>query len=298
MTSTATLLRPDHRETVTGALLLILVFAFYLLDYPALAMDYIARTSERTLEAFALARGINAVISVIQNAEIGFTLGVSATLSPGEILDPVNDLIERFSLVMLVASTLFWTLRLLGGLLFGATLLWGLVALFLAGYGLKRAGPAWLAASGDILLQGTNLFLGLLLYTIVTPLVVQLVHDTAPLQAEYQASSRQLNGAREQLERMNLEMENAVEGSSTPATDDCEGVGGCLEALTERIGRLTGYSTLGQRIDRYIGEATRVADQVSHDVVTQIAIFVLETLLIPMALLWLTGRMLARQLPG
>ena len=49
---------------------------------------------------YATARGINAAVSLIQGTEI--TPAV-ATIAVGEVLDPINDLIERFSAVMLVA---------------------------------------------------------------------------------------------------------------------------------------------------------------------------------------------------
>ena len=49
---------------------------------------------------FAVSRAINAAISVTQSAHVG--VGV-ASVAPGEALDPINDLIERFSEVMTVA---------------------------------------------------------------------------------------------------------------------------------------------------------------------------------------------------
>ena len=49
---------------------------------------------------FATARGINAIVSALQGTEIDALL---LTLSVGEVLDPINDLIERFSTVMLFA---------------------------------------------------------------------------------------------------------------------------------------------------------------------------------------------------
>lgn len=49
---------------------------------------------------YATARGINALVSVLQGTEMNaFVL----TFTVGELLDPVNDLIERFSGVMMVA---------------------------------------------------------------------------------------------------------------------------------------------------------------------------------------------------
>lgn len=49
---------------------------------------------------YGTARGINALVSVLQGTEVNIVL---VTLSIGEVLDPVNDLIERFSEVILVA---------------------------------------------------------------------------------------------------------------------------------------------------------------------------------------------------
>lgn len=49
---------------------------------------------------YATARGINALVSVLQGTEMNAVL---LTFSVGELLDPVNDLIERFSGVMMLA---------------------------------------------------------------------------------------------------------------------------------------------------------------------------------------------------
>ena len=58
-----------------------------------------------TLTVYALARGLNAVISVAQGTEMSIEpMGVGLTLTPGEVLDPLNDLIEQVSTVLLIAS--------------------------------------------------------------------------------------------------------------------------------------------------------------------------------------------------
>ena len=58
-----------------------------------------------TLSVYAVARGLNAVVSMAQGTELSIEpLGVGVTLAPGEILDPLNDLIEQVSTVLLVAS--------------------------------------------------------------------------------------------------------------------------------------------------------------------------------------------------
>ncbi|TFH23081.1 MAG: hypothetical protein E4H03_07005 [Myxococcales bacterium] len=61
---------------------------------------------ERALIAYGVARGLNGVISVAQGTEVAVEPGgVGMTFKPGEILDPINDLIERFSWIVLVSGT-------------------------------------------------------------------------------------------------------------------------------------------------------------------------------------------------
>ena len=67
---------------------------------------YFDKALKNGIYTFAIARGINGVISVIQGTELsGAPGGIGVKLAVGEILDPINDLIERFSWVMLVSTT-------------------------------------------------------------------------------------------------------------------------------------------------------------------------------------------------
>ena len=59
----------------------------------------------RSLSTFAVARGLNGLVSVVQGTEVNVSpAGVGATFTPGQLLDPVNDMVERFSWVMLMSS--------------------------------------------------------------------------------------------------------------------------------------------------------------------------------------------------
>ena len=67
--------------------------------------EYTDESLSRALVAFAAARGLNGVISVAQGTEMAFQpAGVGITITPGQVLDPINDLVERFSGVMLTAA--------------------------------------------------------------------------------------------------------------------------------------------------------------------------------------------------
>ncbi|MBT8449478.1 MAG: hypothetical protein KJO69_07305, partial [Gammaproteobacteria bacterium] len=58
--------------------------------------SYTEEGIKRALTTYAIARGLNGVISVAQGTEVAIQpVGVGVTFTPGQILDPINDLIER-----------------------------------------------------------------------------------------------------------------------------------------------------------------------------------------------------------
>ena len=62
--------------------------------------DNISQSISNAGLIYGTARGINALVSLLQGTELNFVL---LTISIGEALDPLNDLIERFSQVILIA---------------------------------------------------------------------------------------------------------------------------------------------------------------------------------------------------
>ncbi len=78
----------------------------FLGEFDKVAEGYLDESLKRAAYTFAVARGINGVISVIQDTSVSVSpAGVGVDLAAGQILDPVNDLVERFSWVMLVSAT-------------------------------------------------------------------------------------------------------------------------------------------------------------------------------------------------
>lgn len=64
--------------------------------------DYVGASLLDAGIIYGTARGINALVSALQGTELDLWL---VTFSIGELLDPVNDVIERFSGVMTIAIT-------------------------------------------------------------------------------------------------------------------------------------------------------------------------------------------------
>jgi hypothetical protein len=68
--------------------------------------EYLTDSLRRAFYVFAVVRGINGVVSVIQGSELELMPGgVGVEIAVGEVLDPVNDIIERFSWVLMMAVT-------------------------------------------------------------------------------------------------------------------------------------------------------------------------------------------------
>jgi hypothetical protein len=91
---------------------------FFEVDKAALELYY--ESFDRAVYAFALAKGLNAVISLIQSIELNASFFVGATVGLGQMLDPLNDMVERFSWVMLASSVSIGIQHLL--LMLGKTL--------------------------------------------------------------------------------------------------------------------------------------------------------------------------------
>ena len=76
--------------------------------------EYTETGFKRALITFASARAINGLISVAQGTEVAIQPGgIGAVLTPGEILDPINDLVEQFSQVMLFSTVVLGMQKIL-----------------------------------------------------------------------------------------------------------------------------------------------------------------------------------------
>jgi hypothetical protein len=94
-------LRRPEQVVITLALLIV-VMTNWLPQLDVMAQVFLSDSIGSNAIIFGVVRTLNGVISVIQSADIG--IGV-ASVTIGEILDPVNDLVERFSGLLLVTLT-------------------------------------------------------------------------------------------------------------------------------------------------------------------------------------------------
>lgn len=122
----------------------------------ALADEQVDAGLKRALISFASARTLNGLISVLQGTELSVQpLGVGVTLTVGQALDPINDLIEQFSTLMLYASVAFGiqkALLAIGGNWVISLLVTGTAIVWAGLYALRKS-PPWLSRVLMVLLM-------------------------------------------------------------------------------------------------------------------------------------------------
>jgi hypothetical protein len=96
------------RQVTLLLCLLALLIASWLAPLDAPATQQVDAGLKRALVSFASARAISGVISVLQGTQIDIMpAGIGATFAPGQVLAPINELVKHFSDLMLVASVSF-----------------------------------------------------------------------------------------------------------------------------------------------------------------------------------------------
>jgi len=234
----------------------------------AAAMATVDEAFDRALVAFALARVANAAISFLQDTEIGITpLGIGVTLAVGEVLDPVNDLVERFSWVMLLSLTALGVQKVLlevGPWLSVEVILAGSLALLLCGLWWPRSwryDPAWL---------GRRLLVLALLVRFCVPFAAYLNQQTYRifLADRYVVASGEIESGTQELSAMQKKM------LITPRAGQ-EGSPGVLEKALDSFSLRGAIEGLKQK-----------ASAMLDNFLALIVVFVLNSVLFPVLFLW------------
>src|SRR5690606_10581460 len=142
------------RRIATLVVVALLALGSWWTGLDAAADERVDAMLTRALVTFATARALDGVISVLQSGQVGAQVGVGMSIQPGELLDPVNDLVEQFSDVMLavtVALGVHKVLLSIGGYWVLPILLSALAVLVVV-TGLRAGAPRWLTQAFVLLL--------------------------------------------------------------------------------------------------------------------------------------------------
>jgi len=230
------------------------------------AQNYLADALSDNLVVYASARAINALISVIQSIEVSVSLGAGVAVNLGEVLDPLNDLIERFSgfvlyglaglglqQLALVASSSFFTKVLLTVFLISGYLCW-----------LSSASiPSWL--------KKLLVFFLMLRFAFAVEVGISWVLDKAYFELQQKEAVSTLDIAQKQLQGIRDQY---------------------MDAMEEK-GLFSGMWATAQTI---IGSNDQegIADLAAAAIVQLIVILLIRSILLPLAFIWMLAYIFKR----
>jgi hypothetical protein len=267
--------RPGPARWLLVALVALTVLLSTLTPVDRLAEAEYKALFQRALITFALARTLNGVISVVQGTELALQpAGVGVTLTPGEILDPINDLVERFSWIMLGATLSlgiqqvlldvgqWWGVKLILGLL-GAFWLW----LRLRQTGGGRPGP-------ELLLLRLFILVAFVRFAVPVAMIANEGMYRLFLESRYLESTQLIETAGAEIQEMGSnDTDAAIEQAE-------EGVLDSLGRMFENTGKILNV----REKMAYISE--RASDLIEHLIQLSV-VFILQAGILPIAFLWI-----------
>ena len=93
-------LKRNWNKILISTLSIIILFLAFSYTLDIKGKELVDKSFKESVLVFGSAKALNAVISLAQGTEIDLPF---LTVAAGEVLDPINDLIEQFSLVMLAS---------------------------------------------------------------------------------------------------------------------------------------------------------------------------------------------------
>lgn len=232
--------------------------------------SHVDQAFKRALIGFALARSLNGVISVAQGTEVAIQpAGVGVNFTPGQILDPVNDLVERFSWIMMLASSSLGVQKVL--LSMSA---WNGLLIALAISGVFFIGCILLARFAGLRKIAQRLFLFILVLRFMMP-AISIANDWVYrtfLEADYVQASASLEKARLAIGDINAEV--MAEQQKEP--------GNILERARSIYNQALARVDIEKRLDEY----RQAAESVSENAIQLVVVFLMQTLVFPLIFLF------------
>lgn len=241
------------------------------LDRPA--QGFYGESFKQVLITFTLARTINAVISVAQDSDVEVhPIGIGITIGVGEALDPVNDMVERFSWIMLLSATSLGVQRVLL-----EVSKWWLFTVALLLCGALYLTSIWLKKGKAIEPWMQRLFVLFLFLRLSVPLILSLnsVMHGAFLQLEYEEAQLLLEQADQEI--------RPFQDTQQELAQHDEG-----RLLGRLQNRLDDVKSAGVFMTK---ELVQWAKQIYENLIRLIVVFLMQTIVFPIAflglLLWL-----------
>jgi hypothetical protein len=272
---------PGKRQWLLAALLVAVVLLSSFSTVDRFAEQEYESLFERALITFALARTLNGVISAVQGTELALQpAGVGVTLTPGEVLDPVNDLVERFSWIMLGATLSLGVQQIMLdiGQWWGMKLLVALVGLAWLWYAwVRRPGEERDRMRLDRYLLRALVVVLFLRFAVPLAMIANEAVYSLFLEDKYQESTQVIEAAGAELEQVTVEPDLPEEGEI---------------GILESIGRTFSSTADSLDFEEKLDEITERASELIEHLLQLGVVFIFQTGLLPIAFLWLFLRSL------
>lgn len=222
---------------------------------------------QRALITAAAARALNGVISVAQGTDVAIEPGgVGVNFGVGQILDPVNDLVERFSAIMLVATT---SLGVQNILLDVSAWWWSSALLVIVALPVVAGWwwPGLLSARRQSIAERVLLIMVFTRFAVPIFVIVSNLAFATFLEQEQTAALAALETTTEEVEALSEEAER-TDGES--------------ESLLDRLGKALDESLASVNVSERISNFKQAMRGASDHVINLIIIFVVQTVLLPL----------------
>lgn len=269
-----------REKIILGFLSLVMITSFWSSSIDDYAVESNQTALKRALITYGFARGINGVISVLQETEISAQpAGVGMIFAPGQILDPINDLIERFSVVMLISSASLGVQELLLIISKSPALNYLLTFAVLV-FCLFLILEKWLLPN-KLKKITYKIFLSLILLRFIVPVftLTQNVFFETFLLVPYEEASKELEKSQDSVEK-----EHPVEASKD-------------SNLINKFKNLFHDAKKGLGITGKIENIKNQLNNLIEKMVRLISIFLIETILAPLLFLWCILKVWKKILP-
>ena len=246
-------------------------------------VQYTDQALARALLAFGIARGLNGVISVAQGTEVAVQpAGIGVNFTPGQILDPINDLIERFSWIMLVASASLGVQKTLMAMASWPYFNQTFAAVF-AVFAVLLWLPVLSKPFGHYLLRAALILIFLRFAVPLVAISSDWVFDEF-LEPQYQEATTELESAAQNISRINQAAQEDLAGEEDPS-------------LLDKAKRFYQSAARTFDIDGRIEQYKAAATETSKHAINLVVVFVFQTIVFPLlflVLLWRLSKSLLR----
>ena len=251
---------------------------------------------KRALASYAVARTLNAVISVAQGTEVSVQVGIGATFAIGQVLDPINDLVEQFGDFMLAASIAFGIMHIL--IQIGSFWLFSLMLTISASIWLwmrwrNILAPQWVAQVVIILLF---VRLSIPIVTVGSDLVFKqfLAADYSKNQSAIQLNSDEISELSKEIDKKDISDDVATPPATEEVQDPPKENVGLMNKLSNGWNNFKASASdikhkaaEALKIKERMNKLTQSASQTVDHVVKLIVVFILQTIIIPILILWI-----------